>query len=668
MSKNRSALKVTLTVVLVLSGVYGYYFWKKKGLVRASAPSREEFFRRNPHLVRSEEKVTPEPDVMRSNDTFQPGDYQLKAGKTYPIDFAFEMDSKSQGKVIVKQNESGRARLRSYGIEKGRLVVLLDFTKTASQTKVESKPAKPGKKQLRKQPSLLDRSVLLKLDPRGILREMFVSKPFSDLNQLDFFLKLTDVIFRKIEPLATGRRTQIEGDPQDRPYQVSYEMALDSKGDWAIKFSADKEADAFNKKSGLVASSDLSSINLKTIQGMKQEWVWSAREQRPLSQRAEGFSEIRMSEQQISYAGAKAGISWGDALDTPAPDERREKLKYAIDIRRVRILIAEASSNNGKRNAKGKGFLKSWKHVVNDLEKLKNRNLSEQEATEIYNDVSNRVAADDSLVGSVKLMAMAEPGSRKASMAIGALGFNGGEQAQNALLDIYQQFGNTAQIKDQVLTELATSPRPLTPETKKFLKETYQGKDVFSSSQASIAGLALGTAIALDGDPELVNFFHEEWNQASAQPGSAAEKRGYLLSAMGNSKSDVFLDEVKIAADDSNPHLRAHAADAVRFAQDDPSRNILFEVFMKDRSPSVRQMAAASLLYQPWDNRTRTALLDCSAGDSDHGVRLTCYRALTNHADQPEIRQYLEQQSKAEKDSQIKDTILKALSVLDEKK
>jgi hypothetical protein len=215
--------------------------------------------------------------------------------------------------------------------------------------------------------------------------------------------------------------------------------------------------------------------------------------------------------------------------------------------------------------------------------------------------------------------------------------------------------------------EFAMARAPLTKETKTFLIHHFEAENPRTSDLSNSAGLALGTSIALDGDPEIIRYVHKEWKETSPLIGSPSKednaKRKYMLSVMGNSKSGVFSSEVEEASGDSDFEIRKSAANSVRFAQDSTSRDKLFTTFLKDKSVDVRLTAVQSLQYQPFDELTKGALKECAETEASQPVRLECHRVLGYRIGIPGVREFLAQRQSAEKDEAISNTIGAALSI-----
>jgi hypothetical protein len=342
------------------------------------------------------------------------------------------------------------------------------------------------------------------------------------------------------------------------------------------------------------------------------------------------------------------------------------KYKYPIDLAALRSRIKE---KNSRKVGKEKGeMFKTWQDLTKELQLVRTGKSTEKMNESLLVNLSDRIKDNPKLIGEAKRLAEeAAPGSREVSILMGALGFDGSPASQKALIDLFNRPYATIDEKQKVMTEFSLATQPLTTETKTFLQNQYQAAKPNRSDVAATAGLAIGTSISLDGDPKSVLFVQKQWDQADtgfSKPKSEdVNQQRYLLSVMGNSKSDVFIDQIKSVSNSDQVELRSGAAAAVRFNQDLKGRDLLFERFLKDTSSEVRLAAVNVLMYQPFDDRTKNALFGCSANDSDIGVKIACYRVLGYRIVQPGIREYLQSREGTETDSRVKNTITASISI-----
>jgi hypothetical protein len=216
------------------------------------------------------------------------------------------------------------------------------------------------------------------------------------------------------------------------------------------------------------------------------------------------------------------------------------------------------------------------------------------------------------------------------------------------------------------MIEFAAASQPITPETKAFLKNEFETRNPMKDELANSAGLALGTSISHDGDPETVKYIREKYADADrlfSQKGEEVSQKKYILSVMGNSKSDVFQKEVKDAAQSDDPTLAKAAANSLRFVQNPSLRDLLIDNLAHHTNPSIRMAAVEAMAFQPFDPRTVEALSNCCSSETHLPTRISCYKVLIRHVDKPQIRQFLQSRQSAEKEDQVINMIMSALSI-----
>jgi hypothetical protein len=131
---------------------------------------------------------------------------------------------------------------------------------------------------------------------------------------------------------------------------------------------------------------------------------------------------------------------------------------------------------------------------------------------------------------------------------------------------------------------------------------------------------------------------------------------------MGNSRSNVFHEEVTKELSSNSPEVRAAAMDALRFPQDQDSRNTLESAI--SREPDLRSKAIGyqALGYQPFDERTKGLLSTCVNSESWSNVRLECYRILVTHMSDPWTKGLMSSRAASEPDQQLRELIAQALA------
>jgi hypothetical protein len=621
----------------------------------------DEFFKRNPHLTRAYKRLKPAADVLREGDKFQDGDYQLLDGYVYPIDFSDTAKFTQADQPEKNLESSGKVWLKSLGLRKGRLVVLAEFqfNRMEEIKKIPSKMmeelgilAKPTSKPSNAQ--ILKRSVLIKLEPRGMIREMYVSDPKVSQSSLETRLKVLDQIFQRLSTLKTGSHIVQEIDEQGYPYAMKYEINEEGSN-LRIKASADQKYGMHENESKAAAAGaqGFGQFAIRGDQNAGLEMVWSKNEQRPLQKNTSGSSELKIQNQIVLKTTGASKILWGSAEKDPTIEQVAQAFTHPIDVAYLRALLRIKSKQNMNQSIQAK-------KIPNKNDKLSPQQIQQEQ----FNTMSEKLKSNPENVGHFHKMAMNAPaGSEQLSMLLGSLGYEGSEESQKALLDVFSRADLKDGDREKILTELTLAEQALAPEVKTFLKTLFEKEDYTNSRTSKQAALALGSSIAKDGDPETIEYLHNQWNNISGTSKDVSEKKSrqrFMLAAMGNSKSDVFMSEVRQAGNSSDPSMRSAAADSIRFSQTSNSRDILFG-YLGDKDPEVRTMVAKSLRYQPFDDRTRSALQSC-ASDQDTGVKLNCYRVLVSNINQPGIREYLAGRAGSENDPQAKRTLQEALS------
>lgn len=655
--------KRNIAILILIGIVAGGFFWKSKH--RHYTPkTADEFFKRNPHLVRPVSRMQLPPDQLRLDDKFKDGDYQLLANHAYPIDFYQSANFAQADQPTQLISSKGKLLLRSLGLMKGRLVLLAEFKFDQAEEMKKLKPKALEEfgiiRDSKKQPTpeqLLARSVLIKLEPTGRIREMYVHDPKVSQVSLGAKLKLLDEIFKPIPSTKAGSLIKTEIDEVGYPYKMNYDIA-DEGPFIRIKATANQTYGLNDTESKAAASGaqGMGMLSLKGQQSASVDWQWIKSEQRPRSQNSQSETELSVLHRSITQATGTSKITWGDARDDSDIESMASKFTHPINIEMLRAIL-----RSKQRKSIGNGA----SHPVMAKGGKRPQLTPEQARERAFQEMTDLIKTNPAQIGSFRSMAMNEPPtSERISMALGALGYEGSAESQKALMDVYGRSDLTERNREKVLVELTLVDQPLDPEVKKFLKKEFTKVDYANSRTAKQAGLALGSSIARDGDPETIQFLHDTWDQIGSVSKNPADKRGrqnYMLKTMGNSKSDVFMSESRSMSGSSDPMLRSASADSVRFAQSQDSRDLLFGL-LEDENPEVRTMVAQSLRYQPFDDRTKSALQGC-VSDPDAGVKINCYRILTYNINQPGIREFLSGRSGSESDPQVKRTINEALSV-----
>jgi|GEM_PF-4538429 len=658
----------TLAVVAVL-GIGSYVMIQRNS---AKTKSSREFFQENPHLGLPRYRVQPEPEPLRADDQFKDGDFQLKKGQNYSAEFITEYKANMNGKSPVSNLFKGTVKIRSFGIVEGRLKAIVEFYYTEIKgveglvpqmkhelgmplTKTEKAKLKSNIPQINQ--------LLLVLEPRGVLREVYATGEKLNAEALETKIKLVDSIFRKIHPIQVGTRIQTESDETGLPFQVKYQITLkdsqllsiEANAEEPVKKLSPKEREAQMATMGIAGFKD---PILNIAQDQRLKWLWHSAQQRPVSQFNTGTYDIKYAGRLIASVGAQNLLKWAAE---PAPfDAKPDELgrfKFPVDFKSVRGSMRKKSSLDfgGEKGRKSLTFEES----IRELKNVDRENYGDDKREDVLTNLSLAFKYNPHLVArAADLSRGSGPNSQAKSILLGALGYDMSPIAQKALTDIFNKPTTTPEEKEKILTHFVLAGEPLTEQSKDFLAQKFKEGKPVENQVAGIAGFALGASIQHDGDPRVINIFKEAWEKSAPNQ----DTKAYLLSAMGNSKSNAFIAEVKEAYNSDSTELKQRSADAVRFAQDQQSRDLLFDRMIKDRNRDVRASAYESLQYQPFDERTKAALTDCSVSDKDTGVKMTCYRILGYRVDMPGVREFLSSRINSEQNEQIRAAINSSLS------
>jgi hypothetical protein len=629
--------------------------------LRPSAPSREEFFKNNPHLHAPEADPKPEPEIARKSDSFLPGDFALKAGKEYLVEVMESTAFTANKKSLLDSTSKVWITLHSYGMRSSELTVIADFRYEFLKNRDKKSALKPetsaalGMKTAKVIKNA--NSLLVRLRPEGKITAMAAADAKPDLAALELKVALLSSLFKRAR-LSTGKYRITEFDLLETPYPVDYDVRTEGnsikiRGSLAIH-------DAPKASAGAAVPAAILALDARTTSEF--EWLWGSKESHPLTQMSSARNELSAPAMTLALSESRFSATWHDEARRSRGERDPEEFKTGVDFRS----ILRASMNRKKIDLakKNKKIGLPWSSVLGKLSSVNKNGLTEEEKENLFIDFSRGVKEDPSRVGLAKQLALdAPPGSRIVSMVLGALGYSGTPEAQNAMIELFKRENATPDERQKVVTEFALAPATLTGESKDFLRDVYQKNDPMKSDLAGTAGLALGASIARDGDPDTVKFLKQEWSGAGGllkPKDEVIDKKAYLLTVMGNSKSDVFLSQVSDSFGSSNNELRSAAVNALRFNQDEKGRGMLFSA-LSDSNEQVRQTAAASLRYQPFDSQTLDALKSTTQKTSESlSVKLEAYRLLVSRMDDPSVKQYLESRLNSETDGQLQRLIREA--------
>ncbi|MBC7692305.1 MAG: HEAT repeat domain-containing protein [Methylotenera sp.] len=657
-------------VQIIITSVTGLGVLTAVALTRRSPPPNpDEFFKQNSHLTRPEARVAPEAPKVRTSDDFLADDYHLIEGSSFPVLLKNKMNFASGQHQLINSSYVANLKLHSLGMKNRKLELIAEFDFEHVEGSGKLSPTMKAALGFKGAVKAGENLFLVRLDPAGKIDEIYSSSAAGmDDTTAELKVNALMMIFRRLPALQVGVVTRTEGDEQGIPYPIQYTMT--AVGSDVIKIVGDvkvrKELGTTTKKAAAAGAPLLSVVSLENDQHQSFDWLWNKKSGHPDQQDFSASAAIRQYGQDVSATQAILTAQWKPEEKSKFTREDAKAFKMKLDFKRLTRLNGSLAGD--KKKFSKKGLLgPSWEEIQKRLGNLRDPNMSEKEKDQLFTEMARAVKNDPALIETARDIGVGnDPNSPEISMALGALGFEGSPASQAAMIDIYNRPGTTDENRQKVMTEFALNSRPLTPETKKFVVNEYKKADPMTSDTASGAGLAIGASIAHDGDPESVKLLRSEWDKSSgliSDDKQKEDKKIYLLTAMGNSKSNVFLPETKAAADSKRAEMRSAAVDSVRFAQDQSSRDVLFKALETDPTPEVKVTAAQSLRYQPFDSRTRTALENCSASGADLGVKLECYRVLTSSMDQPGVRQFLESRANVESDPQVKGLLRAALEM-----
>ena len=630
------------------------------------AGSAENFFERNAALTRPAARIDERTMPVRISDEFLSADFHLKPGQAYPVQIKSETSFRGGDGHNGKVDYGGIITFHSVSWSGHRLLLIAEFKISNFTPKEKISAAMKSEIGLSGSVKQDANLYLLELDPAGKIESIASSLEKLDEGANSLKIQAVSMILRRLPELQKGEYTKTEPDLSGHGFPIHY-LITDAPGN-NLKIAGDvKLEDEMGKtsaKSAVAGAPVLAQVSLQNKQEQSFEWIWSVSNGRPVHQ------DFRAKASMVSY-----GREFGAYLAELTTDWKGElKSRFtASDLKRFRFRIPFQqflnSQDQGKKKLASKeGAGMSWSEIQSNLVKLHADKLSDKQKDQLFSNMAQAVQQNPSLVGPVAQIGLnGDPGSAEVSMALGALGYEGSPVSQAAMISIFNRKESAEVDRQKVMTEFALCNQPLSPETKLFLRDQFKKDDPMSSHLANGAGLALGSSIAHDGDPQTVNLIKSEWSSSSgiiSDNRQAENSKIYLLAVMGNSKSDAFISEVKTASNSNRSEVRAAAADAVRFAQDDESRNLLLNSLQNDSDAEVRIAAAHAMRYQPFDEKTSQALQSCSTASYNVGVKLECYRALSVNLGQPGVREWLQSRSSAESDPQIKTFLKDALAEL----
>jgi hypothetical protein len=635
-------------------------------------PEPDEFFRRNSHLTRypTPEKRPVEPPRLR--DEFEKGDYYLLAGHSYPVQAGYVNDFDTADKKSSKKIQyDSKLILHSLGFKDRKLYLVAEYFLKPISGFLKFSPNFSNETNAlpTAAPAGIRHTMLLSIDSAGALLAAWLpQKQAEDSVQAKVFL--ADSLFKKIPHTEVGSFTQKRFDKSGVQYPFQYRI---TQGSDSRLLQVNGSAEYTNSLGGSTAKAaaagapGLGKLGLMILtQNHSIDWLWDKELQIPRSQKSESRMVFLYDSNPVVRSIGKSVSEWS------MPGEGKFTLKdlnrFPIPVNLGAFLNSRLDEINGKKSRKLLSTLPPRKRAERML-KANSGGVSEKEQEEIFQDVVDALKDDPSLVSDYERVATTSPpGSRSTSMIIGALGALGTPEAQEAMIQIFQESAASPEEKQKIMMEFAVAPQPLTESTKGFLKDYYEKSDPTIDSLATSAGLALGTSIAFDGDPKTIRYVKEKWEKAtpglfSKETSHTTVQQEHLLGVMGNSKSDAFINEVEESAKSDNVTLRSAAITATRFSQDEKGRSILHDGLFKDSDTEVRLSAANAMYYQPADARSFSDLQSCAASDSFVGVKIECYKVLGTRLAEPGVKEFLSSHLGSEKDPQVRAAIQSSLNV-----
>jgi hypothetical protein len=644
-------IPVSIAVLSIGAYVYKYHYF--------SAPSAEEFFARNPQLQNSIEMVKATPTPTRSDDEFKPGDFKLEKDKGYKINIKTNFSNLAEAKNPFTSTVTGQMILASFGIEKGLLWFIASVEISANNKEKNANDATSKNE------------FLVGLYPQGEIRKLFTKGSPLNYDRIGAFYELLDLAFRRIEDKSIGKRLVKWPDPSMKAINVEQEVSNASEREIQITLKFDvkqKPFGASETRSAAQGAPGLGPVYIEQQQKGIYQWTWRTDLSRPTKQFIEAESKINMTDTVLGHITTTYELNWSS--ETKGIQDllkRRKEFKYEVNLN---SLIAYNRLKNqlevGKSKNAQKLSVRPYENIVKDLKQLNKNTFTEIQKDQILIDLSHQLRANPNLVQNVYAQAKdASGGSRERSILLGALAYEGGPAAQKAMIDIYRADNATFEDKSKIMIDFVIANKPLTKESKEFIKSEYETRNPLNDDLGNSAGLAMGTAIAYDGDPELVKYVKKQYvsnDHLITNPPEEISSKKYVLAIMGNSKSDVFEKEVTSAANSGEKQLIVAAASSARFAQTPSMRDLLINILGNHTDPSVRKAAIDAMAFQPFDQMTQDALTKCATNEKHLPTRLACYNVLTKHIDFPYIHQFIVSRQGSESDEQILNLIGAALS------
>ncbi|MEI2579915.1 HEAT repeat domain-containing protein [Scytonema sp. PRP1] len=246
-----------------------------------------------------------------------------------------------------------------------------------------------------------------------------------------------------------------------------------------------------------------------------------------------------------------------------------------------------------------------------------------------------------------KRLASADPKSLTMQLLSGALSAVGNESAQSALINAIAARSQDWNALAVLIPSLATVSEPSSSSEETLWNLALNSTDDRISSTVQLALGAMARNLS-QTSPERTNKIVDRFVKQLKTANSVEQKRQFLL-VLGNSGSKQALGAIAPLIKASAPEVRAAAASALRWIEDDQVDSLLTNALSKDADDRVRLEAAVALSYRKIDPTIFQAQKQAFLSDKAVKVRLALLTNLWKvHEQFPEVRQLVKQA--AEKD------------------
>ena len=468
-------------------------------------------------------------------------------------------------------------------------------------------------------------AILFELAPTGHIRRILRTTP--GMSDEGVFLT-SDVMTAALylfplekPPAKGGKVTREQKDDRGTPFPVEYEYTKQDSNKLLIKALSVQEPP--KPKKGVPETLGIFATSKRTMDA-----VWDEGTGLPDSLRTNLEQEVKIHEEKL--AGASMGVD--TIWEGVGPSRFNETdLAHFNSVVNLDAIRAKHKSQNEKRKENKGPSREAIKSLAVAQEELRNiGSMSKEQNDKVFGDLCKVLKKDPALVKQYADMSKQFPsGSRQVNMVAGALAFVGTDAAQEAMVNLYNRPDATIIDKEKILNGFALSPNALVDDAKALLNQVYaDGAGTTPLSQQ--AGFALGASVSKDQDPNTISEFRKALSAASNP-----DQQSYVLEVMGNDRGPDFQRDISGSISSSNDQVRAAAIDALRFAQNDAGRNMLFSAIQSESNPNVQQVAYRTLQYQPYDQQTLNAAVSCVGGQSNSSVRGVCYDLLLSHMGDP---------------------------------